>query len=224
MSAPAAQTTPVRAAPARAVLLITAGALLVVLCVVSLAAGSKAIPLDEVWRAVFDRTAAQVANPQVDAIVWGVRLPRTICAVLVGLALGLAGALMQGLTRNPLADPGLLGVSAGASFAIVVAVAGLGVTAAAGYGLVRAGRGPDRGRRRPGAGQPGAGRRHPGQDRSGRHRADVPARLVHQRHRAAAPRGAEPVPVLVGRIPHRRRPGPAVADGARSWPSGSRSR
>ncbi|MBU2663589.1 iron chelate uptake ABC transporter family permease subunit [Actinoplanes bogorensis] len=133
MSAPAAQTTAVRAIPARVVLLITAAALLVVLCVVSLAAGSKAIPLDEVWRAVFDRTAAQVANPQVDAIVWGVRLPRTVCAVLVGLALGLAGALMQGLTRNPLADPGLLGVSAGASFAIVVAVAGLGVTAASGY-------------------------------------------------------------------------------------------
>ncbi|WP_308200990.1 iron chelate uptake ABC transporter family permease subunit [Actinoplanes sp. M2I2] len=118
---------------ARVVLLIAAAALLAVLCVMSLAAGSKAVPLDEVFRAVFDRTAARVTNPQVEAIVWGVRVPRTICAVLVGLALGLAGALMQGLTRNPLADPGLLGVSAGASFAIVVAVAGLGVTAASGY-------------------------------------------------------------------------------------------
>ncbi|MBL7253036.1 FecCD family ABC transporter permease [Paractinoplanes lichenicola] len=130
-------TAPVNAAvatvPRRTVLLITAVVVLAVLCVLSLAAGSKAVPLDEVFRAVFDRSAARVDNPQVEAIVWGVRVPRTICAVLVGLALGLAGALMQGLTRNPLADPGLLGVSAGASFAIVVAVGFLGVTAAAGY-------------------------------------------------------------------------------------------
>jgi iron complex transport system permease protein len=122
-----------RALPARAAILVAAGMLLIGLCVLSLAAGSKAVPLDEVFRAVFDRSAARLTNPQVDAIVWGVRLPRTICAVLVGLALGLAGALMQGLTRNPLADPGLLGVSAGASFAIVVAVAGLGLTSATGY-------------------------------------------------------------------------------------------
>ncbi|MEH1164050.1 iron chelate uptake ABC transporter family permease subunit [Micromonospora sp. CPCC 205539] len=120
-------------APARTALVITVAAILLGLCVLSLAAGSKAVPLDDVYRAVFDRAAARVANPQVDAIVWGVRLPRTICAVLVGSALGLAGALMQGLTRNPLADPGLLGVSAGASFAIVVAVAGLGVSSATGY-------------------------------------------------------------------------------------------
>ncbi|GAA1637101.1 FecCD family ABC transporter permease [Actinoplanes couchii] len=115
--------------PRRTALLIVAVAVLAFLCVLSLAAGSKAIPLDEVIRAVTDRAA----DPQAEAIVWGVRVPRTICAILVGLALGLAGALMQGLTRNPLADPGLLGVSAGASFAIVTAVAFLGVTAASGY-------------------------------------------------------------------------------------------
>ncbi|HWS34108.1 MAG TPA: iron chelate uptake ABC transporter family permease subunit [Actinoplanes sp.] len=130
-------TTPAKAAtataPRRTALLITAVVVLALLCVLSLAAGSRAVPLDEVFRAVADRASARVTNPQVEAIVWGVRVPRTICAVLVGLALGLAGALMQGLTRNPLADPGLLGVSAGASFAIVTAVAFLGVTAASGY-------------------------------------------------------------------------------------------
>jgi iron-siderophore transport system permease protein len=114
----------------RSTLVAGAAVILLGLCVLSLAAGSRAVPLDEVYRAVVDRG---VTNPQVEAIVWGVRLPRTICAVLVGAALGLAGALMQGLTRNPLADPGLLGVSAGASFAIVAAVAGLGVTSASGY-------------------------------------------------------------------------------------------
>lgn len=125
---------PVRPAAARrTVLLITAVALLAILSVISLAVGSKTVPPGEVLQALLDRSAARVSHPQTEAIVWGVRLPRTICAILVGLALGLAGALMQGLTRNPLADPGLLGVSAGASLAIVVAVAGLGVTAASGY-------------------------------------------------------------------------------------------
>ncbi|MEU1696896.1 iron chelate uptake ABC transporter family permease subunit, partial [Streptomyces hirsutus] len=50
------------------------------------------------------------------------RLPRTLVAVAVGLALGIAGALLQAAARNPLAEPGLLGVSAGASFAVVVAL------------------------------------------------------------------------------------------------------
>ena len=55
------------------------------------------------------------------------RFPRTLLALAVGAALGLAGALMQGLTRNPLADPGILGVNAGASFAMVLAISSLGV-------------------------------------------------------------------------------------------------
>lgn len=53
-------------------------------------------------------------------IVLDARLPRTLAGLLAGGALGLAGALMQTLTRNPLADPGILGVNSGASFAIVL--------------------------------------------------------------------------------------------------------
>ena len=49
-------------------------------------------------------------------------MPRTLLGIAVGVALGLAGALMQALTRNPLADPGLLGVNAGASAAVVIAL------------------------------------------------------------------------------------------------------
>lgn len=60
--------------------------------------------------------------------VYGARIDRTLLALCVGAALGLAGALMQGLTRNPLGDPGILGVNAGASFAMVVAIAFLGVS------------------------------------------------------------------------------------------------
>jgi ABC-type Fe3+-siderophore transport system permease subunit len=56
-------------------------------------------------------------------IIRDARLPRTLAGLLAGGALGLAGALMQTLTRNPLADPGLLGVNAGASFAIVLGAA-----------------------------------------------------------------------------------------------------
>lgn len=62
-----------------------------------------------------------------DLIVRDLRIPRTLLGLAVGSALGLAGALMQGLTRNPLADPGILGVNAGASLAVVVAIYAFGV-------------------------------------------------------------------------------------------------
>jgi iron complex transport system permease protein len=61
------------------------------------------------------------------------RLPRTCLALTVGAALGLAGACMQGLTRNPLADPGILGVNAGASFAMVLAISVFGVSGLSSY-------------------------------------------------------------------------------------------
>lgn len=63
-----------------------------------------------------------------DAIVWGSRVPRTVLGLLVGCCLGVAGAVMQGQTRNPLADPGIFGVSAGASLAVVIGVYLLGTT------------------------------------------------------------------------------------------------
>src|SRR6185312_3009889 len=60
-------------------------------------------------------------------ILWEIRSPRTVAAMVVGAALGLAGAVMQGLLRNPLADPGVLGVSGGAGLGAAVAIAaGLG--------------------------------------------------------------------------------------------------
>ncbi len=59
------------------------------------------------------------------------RVPRTVLAMVVGAALGLAGAVMQGVTRNPLADPGILGVTTGASLAVVVGLAFFGLTAPA---------------------------------------------------------------------------------------------
>ena len=65
------------------------------------------------------------------------RVPRTLVGLAVGIALGLAGALMQALTRNPLADPGLLGVDAGAAAAVVVAIGVLGLREPGGVRVVR---------------------------------------------------------------------------------------
>ncbi|HEX2133953.1 MAG TPA: iron chelate uptake ABC transporter family permease subunit [Actinophytocola sp.] len=109
-------------------LLGVSAAVLLVLCVLSLAIGTRYVPPDEVLPALFGHGAGDI-----EALVWGVRLPRTLLALLVGAALGLAGAVMQALTRNPLGDPGLLGISAGAAFGIVLAVATLGVTSLYGY-------------------------------------------------------------------------------------------
>ncbi len=85
----------------------------------SVAKGSRAIPLDVVWQALvhFD------ANNQLHQIIWELRLPRAIAGALVGAAFAVAGALMQGMTRNPLADPGLLGINAGAGFVLAICFA-----------------------------------------------------------------------------------------------------
>jgi iron complex transport system permease protein len=94
---------------------------LLLLVYLSMTVGTKNIPIQAVWNAV-------VAYDGSDdhLIVRELRVPRTLLGVLVGSAMGLAGALMQALTRNPLADPGLLGVNAGAALAIVVAIYHLG--------------------------------------------------------------------------------------------------
>ncbi|WP_326600601.1 FecCD family ABC transporter permease [Streptomyces sp. NBC_01803] len=109
--------------------LVTAAAVGVGLAVVlSLAVGSRSIAPDEVWRALFlDGT-----GPDAE-VVTELRLPRTLIGLMVGAALGMAGAVMQGLTRNPIAEPGILGVSQGASVAVVLAIAYAGVHTLAGY-------------------------------------------------------------------------------------------
>ncbi|MET1018462.1 MAG: iron chelate uptake ABC transporter family permease subunit [Microterricola sp.] len=66
-------------------------------------------------------------------IIWELRIPRTVVGLLVGPALGLAGALIQAFTRNPLADPGILGVNAGAGFFVTIAIGMLGITDPRGY-------------------------------------------------------------------------------------------
>jgi iron complex transport system permease protein len=106
-----------------------ASVLLIAVVALSLAVGTRDIPLDVVFNAVF--------APDLDitdhAVVRDLRVPRTVVGLLAGLALGVSGALMQGITRNPLADPGLLGVNAGSSLFVLVGISFFGVTASSGY-------------------------------------------------------------------------------------------
>ncbi|EGT4254472.1 Fe(3+)-siderophore ABC transporter permease [Citrobacter amalonaticus] len=92
--------------------------LLVIATALSLIIGAKSLPVSVVMEALTGTCQSADCTIVLDA-----RLPRTLAGLLAGGALGLAGALMQTLTRNPLADPGLLGVNAGASFAIVLGAA-----------------------------------------------------------------------------------------------------
>lgn len=86
------------------------------------------------WDVVVGALSGDPAAPAHDTVVVReLRVPRTLLGLAVGAALGVAGALIQALTRNPLADPGILGVNAGAGFVIVLAVAFLGITDLSAY-------------------------------------------------------------------------------------------
>ncbi|MER6156420.1 iron chelate uptake ABC transporter family permease subunit [Streptomyces sp. NPDC001868] len=124
-------TSTVRAAKGpRAVLLLTlSGVALITLCALSMAFGALGVPLDQVWHTLL----GDAPNSRIDSVIWSVRVPRTALGLATGAALGLSGALMQALTRNPLADPGILGVSAGAAFAVVLSVGVLGISSVYGY-------------------------------------------------------------------------------------------
>ena len=121
---PAGATSPTAGSSGARRGVLLAGSLLVLLAlaVTSLFVGSGSIPARTVVEAL---TGAGTGTDEL--LVRDYRLPRTLLALLVGLALGLAGVVMQALTRNPLADPGLLGVNAGAYFAVVVGTAFFGV-------------------------------------------------------------------------------------------------
>ena len=84
----------------------------------SLLVGAQAIPAGDVWAAILSP-----ADAHAHAVMWELRIPRTLAALVAGAALGVCGALIQAYTRNPLADPGILGVNAGAALAIALGLA-----------------------------------------------------------------------------------------------------
>ena len=107
--------TPGRAGTPAATAILVAAAVGVLSA--SVLVGARAVG----WSALYD-----TSHPL--HLIYQARVERTVLALAVGAALGLAGACMQGLTRNPLADPGILGINAGASFAMVLAISSFGVS------------------------------------------------------------------------------------------------
>ncbi|WP_405935542.1 iron ABC transporter permease [Streptomyces sp. NBC_00726] len=94
----------------------------------SLAVGARALTPAEVWHGLFAAPESDQRLSEIRLIVQTVRVPRTVLGIVAGLALGVGGALIQGYTRNPIADTGLVGVNAGASFAVVSVIAVFGLT------------------------------------------------------------------------------------------------
>ncbi|MGW4436348.1 FecCD family ABC transporter permease [Streptomyces sp. NPDC004596] len=112
---------------ARGIGLLLSVVILVLVALASIAVGAKALSPDQVWHGLFHSTGTY------GDVVVDERISRTVLGLLAGAALGLSGAVLQALTRNPLADPGLLGINAGASAAVVTALTFLGVTSLTGY-------------------------------------------------------------------------------------------
>ena len=108
---------------------VAATVALVLIAAASLAIGSRDIDPQVVWQAI---TGADAHSNDARVVLFQ-RVPRMIIGMLAGAALGVAGTLMQGLTRNPLADPGLLGVNAGASVAVLIAALAFGISHPGGF-------------------------------------------------------------------------------------------
>ena len=200
--------------------LVLCAVALVVVCLLSVAVGAKSIPLATVIDAVFAYDPTNTDH----LIVRSLRVPRTSSGCWSAPRSAAAGAVMQGLTRNPLADPGILGVNAGAALFVVIGIYSFGLTSLLGYvwfafagaavaSVVVYSLGS--------LGREGA---TPGQAGAGRRRAHGPARLDHHGDPARRRRHARPVPLLgrrVARRARRRRSPPASrrsSSSGCSWP------
>ncbi|MCR1163017.1 iron chelate uptake ABC transporter family permease subunit [Paenarthrobacter sp. UW852] len=112
----------------RSAWLMVAVVVLAAVCAASLAIGARGLSLTTVWEALTHFNPADGNHAVVIA-----RIPRTVLGLLAGAALGLAGAAMQGVARNPLADPGILGLNAGAALAVVLGIYVFGIGSLSGY-------------------------------------------------------------------------------------------
>ncbi|WP_328905114.1 iron ABC transporter permease [Streptomyces sp. NBC_00234] len=101
---------------------------LLVAILLSLAVGARSIPPSEVYDALVHGGHSDAAE-----VIRNMRVPRTVIGLMVGAALALAGTVLQGITRNPIADPGILGISQGASVGVVLAIAYAGIHTLSGY-------------------------------------------------------------------------------------------
>lgn len=98
-------------------LLLAALPMLAAVAVYGVGSGSVSIPAKDIWRVLMG-----AGYPMQESIIWSIRLPRVLIGLLAGACLAASGALLQGVMRNPLADPGIIGVSAGGGLAAVIAL------------------------------------------------------------------------------------------------------
>ncbi|GAB2947282.1 iron chelate uptake ABC transporter family permease subunit [Micromonospora polyrhachis] len=122
------ETSPPRRDRRRLAVAVGALALLGLAVLASFAIGSKPLSPAQVWHALVAADGSEAS-----IIIWELRMPRTAIGLVVGAALAVSGVLLQALTRNPLAEPRIMGISAGASLGVVVAIAVFGVGTLAGY-------------------------------------------------------------------------------------------
>ena len=118
----------VRAERPRSAGLLVCVLILALVSVLSLAIGTQSVGLSTVWQALTDYT-----DSDDQWIVHDLRVPRTMLGIVVGIALGLSGALIQGITRNPLADSQILGLEGVAGLFVVSAIAFLGLHSVLSY-------------------------------------------------------------------------------------------
>ncbi|PID36220.1 MAG: ABC transporter permease [Rhodobacterales bacterium] len=113
------------ALPFRVFALVSVGLLLLSLSV-AISVGAVSVPIDTVWGVLAHKIAPEMITPDWSkgraAIVWEIRFPRALLAMMVGAGLAVVGAALQAVTRNPLADPHLLGISSGGAFGAVLAL------------------------------------------------------------------------------------------------------
>jgi iron complex transport system permease protein len=103
------------------------GALLVAICAVSVALGTRDVGWHTLWLALTDYDRTDTAQ----RVLHDMRVPRTLLGLTVGAALGVSGAILQGVTRNPIADPGIMGINAGAAMFVVLGVVLFGASTGA---------------------------------------------------------------------------------------------
>jgi iron complex transport system permease protein len=126
LAAEPATTLPRHRSVRATILFVVLAVALVALTVYAAGRGQLAIPAHEVWGSILHRLGldwgAMPTHPQGDNTLWQVRFPRIALAIVVGAALATAGALMQGIFGNPLAEPSVVGVSTGAAFAAAIVI------------------------------------------------------------------------------------------------------
>jgi iron complex transport system permease protein len=106
----------------RGIVLPALSILLLAAVVLATAIGSVSLPLGEVLRALASRLTGAASDGSANTIIWQIRIPRVLTAIVVGGALGTAGAVFQGLLRNPMADPYIIGTSGGAALGATIAL------------------------------------------------------------------------------------------------------